>query len=100
MRADADMHAWIVARYAFDSFQREGIIRIYADEDIEIAVLQGGQIVPQHRLDHGVLVPQRHEDGDTPLLSLRQLRFRWPRKRFASPREENEIDEQVVQAAD
>jgi hypothetical protein len=56
--------------------------------------------VTQHLLDHDVLVPQRYQNGDAPLLGLRQFRLRRPRKRCPSQREENEVDEQVVQAAD
>ena len=72
-------------RRSFDRLAGGFVVGIYADENIEVGVPDGRQVVVQHLPDDAVLAPQRHKDGDAALGSLFQLRIRRPRERLSPP---------------
>jgi hypothetical protein len=82
--------------------QRGIVIRVGADKKMIIAVVYGGGVMLHHAGDHGVLMPQRDEDGDglfTPAIRYGQGRNGGEAPPYQGP-EPDCVQSQVVQAAD
>ena len=64
MRADRQMDVREARFQIADGVERRVVVRVGADKEMIVAVVDGGDVVLHHARDYGVLVPQRHEDGD------------------------------------
>jgi hypothetical protein len=57
------------SRQPFDRFNRGIIVWVNAEEEVEITISDGRQIVADHTLDNSRFLPTRHEDGDVPFFA-------------------------------
>ena len=100
MRAGGNVDLGVTARLRGDSTDGGVVVRVDADEEVIIPVLDGRQIVLQHAADDGVFVPQRDKDGDRTLARMPETRGRGPGEAEAAGRKPDQGDKQVIQTAD
>ena len=103
----ADHRLDAAVAHAGDGDRARRIIGIDADEDPVARIIEPAGEVAEHRADHRRFVPRRHDDGDGGGIGLaerfgagaRVVRIhRHPTP--AGAREEQQIDEKVVEAED
>jgi hypothetical protein len=76
------------------------VVGINSGENVESAVLDGGEVAFQHLLDDAVLMPEGDEDGDGALGFPAERDFVRPGKAATAGEQAYQRDEEVVQSAD
>ena len=94
VRADSEVHVGKTRLQFADRAQRGIVIRIGANEEVVIVVIDRGDVVFHHPGDHLILVPQRHKHRNV-FLNVRFGRFRPRRSAHPGP-QANGIQSQVV----
>ena len=75
-----------------------GVVRIRAEKEVVVAIVDGGTVVIHHRADNFVLVPHRHENGGQRLqVMLGQRPVELGGEAGGDP---DRVDEQVIEAAE
>ena len=64
MRAHRQVNVREARLQIADRVERWFVVGVGADEEVVVVVVDRGDVVLHHAADDGVLVPQRHEDGD------------------------------------
>ena len=99
VRAAGHVDPRMAARRALHRADGQFVVGVDSGEDVVIAIADGGEIAVEHLADDGVLVPQRHEDGDGAFGGLLQGGFLGPGEGLARGDQPDQGDKQVVQPA-
>jgi hypothetical protein len=98
--ADSEVDAGVERGLLFDGAEGEGVVGIYADEEVVVGVADGGEVVFEHAADRVVFVPEGDEDGDGALGGAAEGSGGGPGEADAGGGEPDQGDEEVVQTAD
>jgi hypothetical protein len=94
------MHVPVHTAKLFRNPHSSRVVRIHAQKEIEVAVVNRGQVMPDHVTDHFRFLPAGHEDSDSALNFLgAQSRFNPPISAAKPVRHADEKRNQVVNTA-